>query len=240
MRPIIAIPMDYLDSNTEEEASWYSKYPWYAIRHKYNDSLVKFGALPCFIGYNHELIPEYIERFDGLLIGGGHFDHEPEFYNQTPHETIKRNYARSNFEKSILEAFLKTKKPVLGICGGHQLINIIYGGTLHQDIASMYSTNIKHCKTNPPTEPAHKVKIVKESKLYNWYKAETGLVNSSHHQNINLLGKGLVASSFAEDGLIESIEDPNHPFCVGVQWHPEYLVTDLDETIIKSFVKSCV
>lgn len=240
MSPLIAIPLDYLDGAQEPDALWYSKYPWYAARHRYNDSLVKFGGSPCFIGYNHELIPEYVERFDGLIIAGGHFDHEPEFYNQAAHTTVKRNSKRSIFEKALLEAFLPTNKPVLGICGGHQLINIIYGGSIIQDIASMHTTTIKHSQTVAPTEAAHQIAIEPNTMLSNFYQESTTAgINSSHHQAINKVGSGLIVSARSEDGIIEAIENPNHPFCLGVQWHPEYLVHELDGLIFKNFVKAC-
>ena len=240
MRPLIAIPLDYMDGKAEPDALWYSKYPWYATRYRYNDSLVQYGAMPCFIGYNYDLIPEYVERFDGLIIAGGFFDHDPEFYNQSPHPTIKRNSSRSHFEKSLLEAYLLTKKPVLGICGGHQLINIIYGGTIIQDIASMHSTTIKHSENVAPTEAAHQLKVMAGTKLSSFYNANnTAGINSSHHQAIDKVGSGLVVSGIAEDGIIEAIEDPNHPFCIGVQWHPEYLVNELDGLILENFVKAC-
>jgi putative glutamine amidotransferase len=240
MLPLIAIPLDYLDYEIEPQATWYSKYPWYATRYRYNDSLVKFGASPCFIGYNHALIPEYVKRFDGLIIAGGYFDHDPESYNQTPHSTIKRNSKRSAFEKALLEAYLPTKKPVLGICGGHQLINIICGGTLIQDIATMHNTKIKHSETVAPTEAAHQINIEPGTILSSFYQSSTTIgINSSHHQAIDQVGKDLVVSAVAEDGIIEAIEDPNHPFCLGVQWHPEYLLNELDEAILKNFVKAC-
>ncbi len=238
--PLIAVPMDYLDINNEPEAEWYSKYPWYAMKHRYHDALVASGGIPCFIGYEDSLIPEYVKRFDGLLITGGHFDHDPESYNSLEiHPTIKRRSRRSQFEKALLEAFLPTQKPVLGICGGHQLINIVYGGTLYQDIPSQLESNIKHTLTNPPTEAAHTVKILKNTKLYSWCQNDLAQINSSHHQGIERLGNCLIANAISEDNLIEGIEDPNYPFCIGVQWHPEYFFDAIDKTIIEKFVSAC-
>lgn len=238
--PLIAIPLDYLDTKLEPEASWYSNYPWYATRHKYHDSLAKIGAIACFIGYEHNLIPEYVSQFDGLIIAGGHFDHDPELYGQTDfHPTLKRKSMRSQFEKELLEVFLPTKKPVLGICGGHQLINILHGGTLYQDLESQYSADIKHTNTVPPTEAAHGVEIVRGTKLHEWFGCDKTQINSSHHQGIHQLGKGLTVNALAEDGVIEGIEDSNHPFCLGVQWHPEYLLGPLDKIILEKFVNAC-
>lgn len=238
--PLIAIPLDYLDTELEPNAVWYSQYPWYAIRHRYHDSLAKLGAMACFIGYEHRFISEYINKFDALIIAGGHFDHDPELYGQTKiHPTIKRKSIRSQFEKELLKAFLPTQKPVLGICGGHQLINILHGGTLYQDIASQYKTDIKHTQTVPPTEVAHNVEIIQGTQLHEWYNQTHTQINSSHHQAIDQVGKGLVVNAVSEDDIIEGIEDPNHPFCVGVQWHPEYLLGPLDRIILEKFIASC-
>lgn len=238
--PLIAIPLDYLDTKLEPEASWYSNYPWYATRHKYHDSLAKKGAIACFIGYEHSLIPNYIQQFDGVIIAGGHFDHDPELYGQYEiHPTIKRKSMRSQFEKELLEAFLPTKKPVLGICGGHQLINILHGGTLYQDIATEFKDEIKHTNTVPPTEAAHGVEIVRGTKLHEWFGCDKTQINSSHHQGIAQLGEGLVVNAVADDGVIEGIEDPNHHFCLGVQWHPEYLLGPIDHIILEKFVNAC-
>lgn len=238
--PLIAIPLDYLDTKSEPAASWYSNYPWYAARYRYHDSFVQKGLVPCFIGHEHSLIPEYVNSFDGLVIAGGHFDHDPELYGQSEfHPTLKRRSPRSQFEKVLLEAYLPTRKPVLGICGGHQLINILYGGTLYQDLTSQYKSDIKHTETVPPTQAAHRVEVVKETQLYEWYQKNEAQINSSHHQGIDQLGSGLVANAIANDGLVEGIEDPNHPFCFGVQWHPEYLLGPLDHLILEKFANVC-
>lgn len=239
-RPLIGIPLDYVDPKDEPEAAWYSHYPWYALRYRYHDALVKLGAIPFFIGHSHDLIPDYLTKFDGLIIGGGHFDHDPELYTNDPiHPTLKRKSSRCRFEKALLEAFIQTNKPVLGICGGHQLINILHGGSLYQDVPSDVESNIKHTKTNPPTEFAHTVEVQKNTKLFEWFKETKAQINSSHHQAINKVGEGLVVNAIAEDGIIEGIEDPNHPFCFGVQWHPEHLLGPLDELIIEKFVSAC-
>ena len=239
--PLIAIPMDYLDVNHDPEAAWYSKYPWYAVKHRYHDAIAASGAIPCFIGYEHSLIPNYVKQFDGLLITGGHFDHDPNMYNAPEiHETTKIRIKRSQFEKALLEAFMTTHKPVLGICGGHQLLNIIHGGTLYQHIPSQLTSDIKHTLTNPPTEAAHSIEIVPNTKLHQWSKQLQARVNSSHHQGIQKLGSGLVTNAMSKDGLIEGIEHPNHPFCFGTQWHPEYFVDPIDRLIIEKFVSSCV
>jgi len=239
-RPLIAVPMDYLEVNLEPEALWYSKYPWYAMKHRYHDALVKFGAIPCFIGYDVALIPELVKRFDGLLITGGYFDHDPEMYDAKEiNPNTKRRSVRSKFEKALVEGFLPSKKPILGICGGQQLLNIVFGGTLYQDLRSEIVSTINHEQTTPPTEASHKITILPDTKFHQWYPHHQVAVNSSHHQAVCDLAPGLIANAIAEDGLIEGIEDPNHPYCIGVQWHPEFLLNPLDHCIFSQFVSAC-
>ena len=110
---------------------------------------------------------------------------------------------------------------------------------MYQDLASQYSADIKHTNTVPPTEAAHGVEIVQGTKLHEWFGCDKTQINSSHHQGIHQLGKGLTVNAIAEDGVIEGIEDSSHPFCLGVQWHPEYLLGPLDKIILEKFVNAC-
>ena len=155
------------------------------------------------------------------------------------HPTTKCRSARSQFEYAITKEFLNTKKPILGICGGHQLINIIYGGTLYQDIPSQMESKIQHTQITPPTEASHIIEIIPGTKLHQWHIKNHEYTNSSHHQGIKQIGSGLVANAIAEDGMIEGIEDPQHPYCIGVQWHPEFLINQLDHIIFEKFISAC-
>ena len=129
--------------------------------------------------------------------------------------------------------------PLLGICGGQQLLNVVLGGTLIQHIPDEIKSNINHEQENPRNQPSHIVKIKKSSNLYKITKSEKMFVNSAHHQSVDDLGKGLKVNSFSEDVVIEGIENPNQKFCMGVQWHPEYLVSAGDRSILNAFVDAC-
>jgi putative glutamine amidotransferase len=123
---------------------------------------------------------------------------------------------RSDFEISLLREIIKYQKPVLGICYGMQLVNVAFGGTLYQDIASQLSSDINHRKGY------HKI-VIEENRFIE--KGEFS-VNSTHHQAVKELGTGLLGFAFSQDKLIEAFYRNDYPFLVGVQWHPERLLGD--------------
>ena len=143
---------------------------------------------------------------------------------------------RTKFELLISEKALKKNMPLLGICGGEQLLNVLYGGSLIQDIRMDSNTSINHEQTNPRNQTSHDVKIIQSTKLMKIIKKETIKVNSAHHQAVKKLGNGLITNAVAKDGIIEGIEDQNMNFCLGVQWHPEFLIEKSDVQIYKSFL----
>ena len=115
-------------------------------------------------------------------------------------------------------------------------MNVATGGSLIQDINQSVQTKIYHEQQNPRNEVSHEIKIKRHSKLFNIVKSEKIKVNSAHHQSVNSLGQDFVSSALAPDGIIEAIEHVKHPWCVGLQWHPEFLITKADIAIIKDFI----
>ena len=232
-KPLIGITLD------EEDTQTYSKYPWYAARKNYSESIEKAGGVSIFLPSNSQEIEYYLKLVDGLVITGGDFDIDPSLYGESNIcKEIKTKKNRTNFEFSITEAAISEKKPLLGICGGQQLINVVLGGTLIQHIPDYINNNlIKHEQPNPRDEPSHYVKIEKNTKLYKITNSAKMFVNSAHHQAVKTLGRNLVANSYSEDGIIEGIEAIDHPFCLGIQWHPEFLIDKCDIKIFQSFVE---
>jgi putative glutamine amidotransferase len=230
--PVIGFTLDH------ETKPTYSKKPWYAIRENYLTSISQRGAVPLPLPHELELVEHYAAMIDGLVIIGGDFDIPPEMYGETQvHATVSNlKPQRTAFEAAITRAALRDNKPILGICGGQQLLGVVLGGTLIQHIPDAVDTPIQHEQPNPRDEPGHAITIAEGTLLHRIAGTTQAQVNSAHHQAMRTVGEGTVISAVAPDGIIEAIEYPAHPFCLGVQWHPEYHVTGLDDAIWHQFL----
>lgn len=233
-KPIIGISMDSSKENT------YSQYPWYALREHYCDTVHKTGGVPVMLPHTIELIDHYLDLVDGVAISGGDFDHDPKFYGQDfCHEKTVLNSPRSAFDFAFVKKSLERDTPLLGICAGQQMLNIVRGGTLIQHIPDTHPDALQHSQAQCRHLPTHDITITKGTLLAQCSKGATKVaVNTSHHQAIDKIGKDLIINAVASDGIIEGIEDPNLTFCLGVQWHPEFLVGDLDRSLYERFIEA--
>ena len=203
------------------------------MKSKYMFSLRRAGARILWIEMDDPDIAEKTRTCDGLLLPGGD-DIDPSRYGAARHEKCgKSSTLRDEAEWKMLEAFLPTGKPILGICRGCQFLNIYLGGTLHQHIEghSDFKTRGKGCHA-VSVEPGSTLSSLLPEKVW---------VNSLHHQAVDVLGSGLTVSAKAEDGTVEAIELKKHPFCVAVQWHPEHLSSSRadQQEIFNHFVSLC-
>lgn len=233
--PLIGFSLDY------ETAPSYSKRPWYALRENYMTSVAEHGAVPVALPHVAEHVSTYLDMLSGLVITGGAFDIPPSLYgDDSVHETVVLKEARTQFEWAITQGALERKMPILGICGGEQLLAVVLGGTLHQHVPDAYPDSaIAHEQPNPRDEPGHVV-TVKEGTLLHKIVGQTTIpTNSAHHQAVAGVPEGVIVNATTEDGVIEGIEYPAHPFCLGVQWHPEYHVSPADTAIFAAFVEAC-
>jgi len=232
-RPIIGITLD------SEPAGGWSKMPWYALRQNYCDAVARAGGLPVPLPHEPELAAEYLARIDGLLITGGAFDVDPSLFGaSTRHVTVKTKDRRTAFEYAITRGAIDADKPVLGICGGQQLMNVVLGGTLIQHIPDEIANPLPHEQPNPRTEAGHNVKIVAGTLLHRVVNELELPVNSAHHQAVKDVGQGIVVNAVAPDGVIEGIEDPRRRFVIGVEWHPEYSISPGDDRIFDAFIRA--
>jgi putative glutamine amidotransferase len=232
--PLIGITLD------QEEPGSYSKLPWYALRVNYADAVAKAGGLPLMLPHNPELASQYMDLIDGLVVTGGNFDVDPALFGATSrHDTVKTKDGRTAFELAVTREAIKRDMPVLGICGGQQLLHVALGGKLIQHIPDEVERPLAHEQPNPRTEPGHDVDVVKGTLLHRIVGADRLPVNSAHHQAAKDEPKGVVINARASDGVIEGIEAPAKRFCLGVQWHPEYDISGGDEKIFKAFVDAC-
>jgi len=211
------------------------------MKSKYVKSLERAGASVKWIELDdtEKAITEAL-ACDGLLLPGG-ADIEPALYGRNREEKCgKPNELRDKYEFLIYDAFVKTNKPILCICRGFQLLNVINSGTLYQDISEIKKCN--HSDFLKRAKNIHNVTITENTKLYEFFgKSQVG-VNSMHHQAVEDVGDNLIVSAVSEDGFVEAIELKDHRFCIGVQWHPEHMSkTDvLQQKLFDEFVNACV
>ena len=163
-----------------------------------------------------------------IFIGGPDFS--PERYGGIPHPAIKNllDDVKEEYCFALSKAVVfERKKPFLGICLGCQLLNIIYGGTLYEDLHSQVPGAYWHARHPgfPKLENMHRVAFTENSPLKELFGCEWLCVNSSHHQSIRKVGNGLTIGAMADDGIIEAVYGPDmeHHFVLGLQWHPERL-----------------
>lgn len=233
-RPLIGVTLD------AEEPGGYSKLPWYALRKNYFAALAAAGALPMALPHHAELAEAYLDEIDGLLVTGGAFDVDPSLYGGgDTHPSVVLKAGRTEFELALTRGALARDIPVLGICGGEQLLAVALGGTLIQHIPDSITTSIAHEQPNPRTEPGHDVIIAPDTLLSRIIGKPRMAVNSAHHQAVATPGQGAVINALAPDGVVEGLEYPGHRFALGVQWHPEYAVDPADPLIFAAFVQAC-
>jgi len=230
-RPLIGLDCTYERDATYSRDQMRMSVPYY-------QALIEAGALPVVIPVidDHSLISEYLDVLDGLVFAGG-LDVPPAAYGQDKHpQTQECHPKRFAYDRLLAELVLQRDIPVLAICMGQQLINVVYGGTLIQHI----ETEIEHARVEPRLDSFHSVTIEEDSLLHQILGANELEVNSSHHQALDKLAPGLRVLARAPDGIIEAVQMTDKRFFIGVQWHPENLApTDpqmLD--LFRAFVKA--
>ncbi len=173
---------------------------------------------------SNQAISSYIELCDGFLFCGGE-DITPLLFGEEPAVGIgNTDITLDIFQIRLMKAALSSQKPILSICRGMQVLNVACGGTIYQDLSLLDESVLNHMQTsNARKDISHKVTFSPQTRM-NRILGNFAYTNSFHHQAVNRLGDGLIASGHTSDHIIEAIEMPSHPFVIGVQWHPENML----------------
>jgi putative glutamine amidotransferase len=189
----------------------------------YIHALEQVGLAPVLITPAHSpgSIAALLDACSGLVLSGGE-DVDPSRYGERPSPALGIvEPLRDDMEFCALAMAEERGVPILGICRGLQVLNVHFGGTLYQDIATERPSDLLHQQREPWSDRSHGASVRPGSMLQRIVREERLQINSFHHQAIKHLGRGLVVTSRADDGLVEAIEHEQYPWLLGVQWHPE-------------------
>jgi len=222
MHPLIGISTNFL---TVEKGKFIGMERIY-VNKDYSDAVLQAGGIPLLLPpvEDTESIRRYTQVCDGFILSGGG-DINPCLFGESPQPGLEEfhtplDHAQWNLTREILN----TRKPLLAICRGMQLLNVVTGGTLWQDLSLTGQPVLLHSQYSPRGDQFHAVNITANSLTGRLLGTEI-YVNSFHHQAIKKLGQGLSITATAPDGIIEAIELTDRPFGLGLQWHPEMLLT---------------
>ena len=204
----------------------------------YVQAVTKAGGLPVVIPplESLSLQNEYLQRLDGLVLIGG-WDIPPAAYGEEIHPTTEEMPPiRWQWEHRLIHTWLKSQKPMLGICLGAQMTNVVKGGTLIQDIPSEVGQEVIH-RNEPAAQ--HPIRLQPETRLHQILGVGELVVNSSHHQAVERIGDGLIVAARSADGVVEALETPGDRWLLLLQWHPERMEEQHHAKIFGAFVDAC-
>jgi putative glutamine amidotransferase len=196
-----------------------------ALATLYPEAIERAGGVPVIVPLlRPEAIGSLLDRVDGVCLPGGP-DLQPTSYGEEPHPQLGPTEPRVDaVELALVRAADRRRLPILGICRGMQVLNVARGGTLHQHLPDVVGDQLQHRQPDHGSIPTHLVETAPHSLLRSTLGGPALEVNSFHHQAVRTLGRGLVATAWAQDGTIEAIENPGDRLVLGVQWHAEGLL----------------
>jgi putative glutamine amidotransferase len=238
MHPLIGIPCraSVRGENSEK--------PIYYSNKSYVHAVESAGGIPVLIPIlkDFDSLHALLSRLDGLLLSGGIDVHPAAYQEEVQVELTETDPELDKLELVLARWAWQEDMPTLGICRGMQILNVALGGTLYQDLATDYPKGLQHANGNlPRNQTVHSVAIAPDSRIRQVLGVDNVMVNSIHHQAVKELGKGIVASGFAEDGIIELLEVPERSFMLAAQNHPEELYHDYPvwTRLFRAFVVAC-
>ncbi|MDD5921767.1 MAG: gamma-glutamyl-gamma-aminobutyrate hydrolase family protein [Eubacteriales bacterium] len=232
MKPTIAI-LPLID--LEQKSYW--------MLPGYMDGILDAGGIPVMLPWtlDDDLLEYFADTYDGFLFPGGQ-DVSPSMYEEERSERCGEICPKlDEMTSRLFEMVLEADKPILGICRGLQILNVLFGGTLYQDLSEERPDCPGHKMDAPYDRSAHLVSVEKETPLYDLLSQPVIGVNSCHHQAIRTLAGGLTPMAHSEDGLTEAFYRPDSRFLWAVQWHPEmyFKADENSRKILRAFVESC-
>jgi putative glutamine amidotransferase len=240
--PVIGITADFTPAQRHRNAA--AREAAHFLPHRYCRAVEDAGGVALILPAMNSAaaLGRVFDLLDGLLISGGDFDIHPSYYGEKPAPglgVIKQE--RTEFELDLTAAALKRDLPLLGLCGGEQAINVVLGGTLYQDIPTQLPSAGNHQQSERKEIGGHRIIVHARTRLKAILRRQSVEVNTTHHQAVKRVGKGLVVNATAEDGLIEGIESERHEFVMGLQWHPEVLAPrhEHQRRIFAAFAAAC-
>lgn len=215
----------------------------YSVAGAYCRAVEGAGGLPVVLPLTADAADaaRIMEFCDGILFTGGP-DVDPALYGEETLSACGQIIPeRDEMEEVLFRAAMAAEKPILGICRGIQVINVVLGGTLWQDLPSQVGGGVCHSQPEPYNQPCHLVSVVPDTPLAGLVGRKEIAVTSRHHQAIKDLAPGLKVMAYGPDGVVEAVWMPGKPFVWGVQWHPEsiYPTSEESQKLFAAFVEQC-
>lgn len=238
-RPRIGMTVNYIGP---EEAKCPSSTGSFYLNRSYVEAIQRAGGIPVPLLYLEDQdLDVLLDSLDGLCLTGGK-DIDPSHFGEEPHPTAERiSPARTRSEIHLAQQAVERDIPMLGICLGHQTINVALGGDMYQDLPSQFPGTMPHKNTEADRGvKTHEIRLLPGTRLREILGSDRLQVNSVHHQAVRRVADGLVVSAEAPDGVVEGLERPGSSFLVCVQWHPEDLShREEQRRLLETFVEAC-
>jgi len=236
-KPLIGITLN-IETKRESEGG-YANYPWYAMRCDYARAVVEAGGIPVHIGHELGVLDDYLERLDGFVLTGADVPYPEQAYEYGLPSNFDPDHPRLEFEFKLIRRALANDIPTLGICAGMQNMNVALGGSMYKDVVQSLGSKTNH-KDLERHVTKHEVEIDPGSQLFEALQEKTLQVNSNHREGIHKPVSIFTISSQSPDGVIEGIEVQGKKFFMGVQWHPEFKLSDAESRLWEAFIDAAV